>query len=157
MRVHVVDPSAYTPPYDDALCAALARAGPELKLISRYFAYGQAPTPTCYPARWLVCRHAMRHPRWRMRIPSTDDVPLQDLAEVKGPVVLFFGLLRPYKGIEVLLDAWRGLVGAELWIVGRPRMPVEPLRGKAPPGVRFVPRFISDAELPAYFRRADVV
>jgi glycosyltransferase involved in cell wall biosynthesis len=76
---------------------------------------------------------------------------------VKGPVVLFFGLLRPYKGVDVLLDAWRGLDGAELWIVGRPRMPFAPLRSKAPPGVRFVPRFVSDAELPAYFRRADVV
>ena len=27
MNVHVVDPSAFTPPYDHALCAALARAG----------------------------------------------------------------------------------------------------------------------------------
>ena len=27
----------------------------------------------------------------------------------------------------------------------------------APPGVRFVPRFIGDDELPAYFRRADLV
>ena len=31
-----------------------------------------------------------------------------ELAAVPGPVVLFFGLLRPYKGIETLLDAWRG-------------------------------------------------
>jgi glycosyltransferase involved in cell wall biosynthesis len=72
-------------------------------------------------------------------------------------VVLFFGLLRPYKGVGLLLDAWRGLEGAELWIVGRPRMALEPLRAKAPPGVRFVPRFVSDAELPVYFRRADLV
>ena len=36
-------------------------------------------------------------------------------------------------------------------------MPLEPLRAVAPTGVRFVPRFISDDELPAYFRRADVV
>jgi glycosyltransferase involved in cell wall biosynthesis len=52
---------------------------------------------------------------------------------------------------------WREIAGAELWIVGMPRMPLEPLRALAGPGVRFVPRFISDAELPAYFRRADVV
>jgi glycosyltransferase involved in cell wall biosynthesis len=81
----------------------------------------------------------------------------RELAEVRGPVVLLFGLLRPYKGIELLLDAWRGVDDAELWIVGRPRMALEPLRAKAPRGVRFVPRFVSDAELPAYFRRADVV
>jgi glycosyltransferase involved in cell wall biosynthesis len=36
-------------------------------------------------------------------------------------------------------------------------MPPEPLRARAPANVRFVPRFVSDAELPAYFRRADVV
>ena len=73
------------------------------------------------------------------------------------PVVLFFGLLRPYKGLETLLEAWRGIDGAQLWIVGRPRMPLAPLRALAPPGVRFIARFVSDAELAAYFRRADVV
>ena len=72
--------------------------------------------------------------------------------------MLFFGLLRPYKGVETLLEAWRGVDGAELWIVGRPRMPIEPLRALGRrSSVRFVPRFVSDAELPAFFRRADVV
>jgi glycosyltransferase involved in cell wall biosynthesis len=80
-----------------------------------------------------------------------------ELARVQTPVVLFFGLLRPYKGLEVLLEAWRGIEGAELWIVGRPRIALEPLRARAPGGVRFVPRFVQDSELPAYFRRADVV
>jgi glycosyltransferase involved in cell wall biosynthesis len=80
-----------------------------------------------------------------------------ELAAVTDPVVLFFGLLRPYKGVETLLRAWRGILGAELWIVGRPLMPIAPLQAGAPPGVRFVPRFVSDRELPAYFRRADVV
>ena len=70
---------------------------------------------------------------------------------------MFFGLLRPYKGLDVLLDAWRGIDGAELWVVGRPRMPLADLRARAPASVRFVPRFVSDAELPAFFRRADVV
>jgi glycosyltransferase involved in cell wall biosynthesis len=80
-----------------------------------------------------------------------------ELAGVDSPVVLFFGLLRPYKGLEVLLDAFEGIEGAELWIVGRPRIAIEPLQARAPNGVRFVPRFVSDSELPAYFRRADVV
>jgi glycosyltransferase involved in cell wall biosynthesis len=75
-----------------------------------------------------------------------------------GLVVLFFGLLRPYKGIDVLLEAWReGIDGAELWIVGPPRMDIAPLRAAAPPSVRFVPRFVGDAELPGYFCRADLV
>ena len=38
-----------------------------------------------------------------------------------------------------------------------PRMDVTRLLADAPPNVRFVPRFIPDAELPAYFTRADLV
>ena len=34
MRVHLVDPAAYTPPYDRALASALARAGAEVALIT---------------------------------------------------------------------------------------------------------------------------
>jgi glycosyltransferase involved in cell wall biosynthesis len=73
------------------------------------------------------------------------------------PVVLCFGLMRPYKGIDLLLEAWRGIEDAELWIAGAPRMDITALRASAPPRVRFVPRFIGDDELPAYFRRADLV
>jgi glycosyltransferase involved in cell wall biosynthesis len=77
-------------------------------------------------------------------------------------VVLFFGLLRPYKGVEELLSAWRQLPSAlgdsaRLWIVGHPRMPLAPLEAAAPDGVRFVPRFVSDSELAACFDRADLV
>jgi glycosyltransferase involved in cell wall biosynthesis len=35
-------------------------------------------------------------------------------------------------------------------------MPLDELRRSAPPGVRFIPRFITDPELPAFFRRADL-
>jgi glycosyltransferase involved in cell wall biosynthesis len=266
MRVQVVDPSAYTPPYDHALSAALARAGADVELVTSAFAYARAPQPEGYTVRELFYRHARgpagsrrrraaklaehvpdmlryrrvardadvvhfqwldlqwldghllpappvvltahdllpREPRLGQaraqrrlydrvdavivhseygrsqligglgidpekvhvvhhgafehlaRLP--EEVPLPDeLRTVSAPVVLFFGLLRPYKGIETLLDAWRGISGAELWIVGRPRMALESLRAGAPASVRFVPRFISDAELPAYFRRADIV
>ncbi len=101
-----------------------------------------------------------------------EDVPGDDLqgeewlpAELRGserPVVLFFGLLRPYKGIDVLLDAWRqrdlgGSGGAELWIVGMPRMDISSLRSSAPAGVRFVPRFVSGREIPAVMQRASLV
>ncbi|WP_081686255.1 glycosyltransferase family 4 protein [Candidatus Solirubrobacter pratensis] len=87
-----------------------------------------------------------------------DERPLpEELAAVSGPVVLSIGVWRPYHGLEQLLEAWRGIEGAELWIAGLPRMPLEPLRRAAPPGVRFIPRFVTDPELPAFFRRADVV
>jgi glycosyltransferase involved in cell wall biosynthesis len=267
MRVQLVDPSAFTLPYDHALASALAGAGADVELITSRFAYGAAPLPDGYAVRESFYRHARGAPgsrarlvaklvehvpdmlryravaaegadvvhfqwlpvqavdRWLLprrptvltahdllpREPRPGQVRFQrslysavdavvvhssygrdvlvgelgvdprkvrvihhgafkhltlqerelplpvELAAVGSPVVLFFGLLRPYKGIEVLLDAWRGIEGAELWIVGRPRMPIEPLRARAPSSVRFVPRYVSDAELPAFFRRADVV
>jgi glycosyltransferase involved in cell wall biosynthesis len=82
-----------------------------------------------------------------------------ELAAVEGPVVLYFGVVRPYKGVDVLVEAFRQVEGAELWVVGRPlEVSVEHLRRVAPAGrVRFVDRYVSDAELPAFFRRADVV
>ena len=100
----------------------------------------------------------IHHGAFKHLTVQADERPLPaELGAVRAPVVLFFGLLRPYKGLDVLLDAWRGIEGAELWIVGRPRMSIEPLRARAPANVRFVPRYVSDAELPAFFRRADVV
>jgi glycosyltransferase involved in cell wall biosynthesis len=80
-----------------------------------------------------------------------------ELGAVEGKVVLCLGVWRPYHGIDVLLEAWRGIEGAELWVAGLPQMPVEPLVRAAPPGVRFIPRFITDPELPAFFERADLV
>jgi glycosyltransferase involved in cell wall biosynthesis len=290
VRVHVVDPSAFTPPYDDALCRALAAAGAEVRLYTSRFAYAALAPPEGYERReffyraspgvgrprlrlasklvqhvpdmlryraaaraadvvhfqWLTIQHVDRHllPARRLAAPSrrssaagpplvltahdilpreprpgqlaaqrrlydrfdaivvhtehgrarltgelavdparvhviphgvlrpAEDVPGDDLqgdawlpAELRGserPVVLFFGLLRPYKGIDVLLDAWRqrdlgGSGGAELWIVGMPRMDISSLRSSAPAGVRFVPRFVSGREIPALMQRASLV
>jgi glycosyltransferase involved in cell wall biosynthesis len=82
-----------------------------------------------------------------------------ELAAVTRPVVLYFGVVREYKGVDVLLEAMRHVPEAELWVVGRPLdVSMERLRRLAPPGrVRFVDRYVSDAELPAFFRRADVL
>jgi glycosyltransferase involved in cell wall biosynthesis len=120
-------------------------------------------------ARDLVERYGAERERVRViphgafdyltRQPGERPLP-DELAAVEGPVILSFGVLRPYKGVDVLLDAFAGMHGAELWIVGRPWMDVEPLRAAAARAggtVRFVDRFVSEAELPAYFRRADVV
>ena len=275
MRVHIVDPSAYTPPYDHALCSALGAAGAEVELYTSHFAHGPVARPDGYERRELFYRLAARVPeararrvvklaehvpdmlRYRRAASAADVVHFQWLAvqhldgrllpagrplvltahdilprEARpgqraaqrrlydhfdaivvhsehgrrrlteelgvdpervrviahgvfehlaaegvdgaqgvdggpsvGPapfatdrlVVLCFGLMRPYKGIDLLLEAWRGIEGAELWIAGAPRMDIAALRASAPPGVRFVPRFIGDDELPAYFRRADLV
>ena len=48
MRVQLVDPSAFTPPYDRALAAALARAGAEVELLTSRFLYGPVPAAEGY-------------------------------------------------------------------------------------------------------------
>jgi glycosyltransferase involved in cell wall biosynthesis len=270
MRVQIVDPPAYTPPYDHALAGALARAGAEVELITCRFPYGPVPQEQGYAVRELFYRRSSRpgigprrrrllraaehipdmrryrrvaegtdlvHYQWlpipaldarllapkrprvytmhwrlpeagsriarsltrllaemdavvvhsehgarrleadfgvtrgRLRViphgaftyltEQADEVPLpEELREVEGPVILAFGLIRPYKGTDVLLEAFRGVEGAELWIAGMPRMPMDELRelaARAPGTVRFVDRFIPEDEIPAFMRRADLV
>ena len=267
MRAHVVDPSAFAPPYDHELCAGLARAGADVTLVTSRFAYGPVPEPDGYVRTERFYRRTPRSPSHRLRtaaklaqhvpdmlryraaareadvvhfqwlpvdqldvallprdrptvltaheilprfsrpgqawgrrrlydrvdavvthtshgrdrlvgelgvdpdkvelIPhgvfdylarQPDPVPLPpELAAVEGKVVLCLGVWRPYHGIDVLLDAWRGVEGAELWVAGLPRMPTEQLMADPPPRTRFIPRFITDTELPAWFQRADLV
>ena len=272
MRVHLVDPSAFTPPYDHALAGALARAGLDVELHTSRFLYGDTPVPDGYSIverfygasarprvrgnprarlavklaehvpEMLAYRRAARradvvHFQWltvqpvdwallpnsRPRVLTAHDIvpreprpgqvaatkrlvhsmdaviahsehgagriedelgvprerirviphgvfdhytrmeatPLPpELAAVDKRVILFFGLLRPYKGVDILLEAFQQVDDAELWIVGMPRMRIEPLQelaAKAPGTVRFVPRFVADQEIPAFFRRADTV
>ena len=45
LRVVMLDPNASTPPYDRALCAALARAGCDVTLVSSRFLYEALPPP----------------------------------------------------------------------------------------------------------------
>ncbi len=270
IRVQLVDPSAFTPPYDRALAAALARGGAEVELLTSRFLYGPVPEADGFrvaerfyrrsaarglgaPARrafklaehvpdmlrfrrdadadvvhyqWLtlppldvtllppqrprvMTAHYILPPRpsrrqvatarrtfgrmdaviahsehgaarlrdevgldpgrvrvihhgafdYLTRLPEEKPLPAE-LEGAEGPVALFFGLLRPYKGLDTLLEAFREIEGAELWIVGNPRMDVEPLRrlaAAAPGRVRFLTRFVEDAEIPPIFRRADLV
>src|SRR3954454_2687220 len=276
MNVQIVDPSAFTPPYDRALAAALARAGAEVELLTSRFLYGPVPPAEGYRVEEFFYRRSaargldapgrlpfkaaehvpdtlrfrraaaadVLHYQW-LTVPSLDvrllpplrprvmtahyilppqpsrrqvrsahrvfgsmdavvahsdhgaarlrdevgldpakvrviphgafdyltklpeEKPLpEELEGAEGPVILSFGLLRPYKGIENLLEAFRqigrsnGGSEAELWIVGNPRMDVAPLRElaeRAPGRVRFVTRFVEDAEIPAIFRRADLL
>lgn len=274
MKVQLVDPSAFTPPYDRALAAALVRAGAEVELLTTRFLYGPVPPAEGYRVeerfyrrsaargleasarlpfkalehvpdmlrfrrdvaadvvhyQWLtvpsldvrllpslrprlMTAHYILPPQpsrrqvqsarrvfgtmdavvahsehsaarlrdevgldptkvhviphgafdYLTRLPEEKPLPAE-LEGAEGPVILSFGLLRPYKGIENLLEAYGSVAasnpGAELWIVGNPRMDVEPLRRRAAEAggrVRLVTRFVDDAEIPAIFRRADLV
>jgi glycosyltransferase involved in cell wall biosynthesis len=270
MRVQIVDPPAYTPPYDRSLSAALARAGAEVELVTSHFAHGEVPAAEGYEVREAFYRrsrgerasggrlgHGVEHLRdmlrfrrdgrgadvshyqwltvpaldslllpsgrprlltphgwlrmegWRERpsrglrrlLDSMDAVvalsqygaarlvegaglpaervrviphgafdyltrianpaPLPEELAGDRPVILAFGLVRPYKGTELLIEAIRELPEAELWVVGRPLgVDLEALRAQAAAGgnrVRFLSRFVADREIPAIFERADLV
>ncbi len=90
--------------------------------------------------------------------PRTGSAAATTDAPPPKPVVLSFGLIRPYKATDLLLRAWRQVqADAELWIVGRPRgVDLDELRALADHRVRFVPRFVSDGELAACFDAAQV-
>jgi glycosyltransferase involved in cell wall biosynthesis len=48
MRVLLADPPAFTPAYDHALAASLARAGAEVELVTSPFRFGPIPEPDGY-------------------------------------------------------------------------------------------------------------
>jgi glycosyltransferase involved in cell wall biosynthesis len=275
VRVHLVDPSAFTPPYDRALAAALARTGPhppDVTLVTSRFAYGPVPAADGYAVderfyrraghvgapgsrarllaklaehvpdmvayrrvaertadvvhfQWLTVQPLDVHllPRGVPTVLTAHDVlprepragqlraqrrlyervdrvvvhsehgarrltgelgldpariaviphgafahlaaldarlpPELPAPPPERPVVALTGLLRPYKGVDVLLDAWRRFGAdppADLWIVGMPRMALL-AAADLPPGVRLVPRFVDDEELAGVLRRADLV
>lgn len=287
MRVKLIDPSAFTPPYDRALAGALAARGADVELVTSRFVYGPVPPADGFrvstdfyrratagtagragirrlaklaahgpdmlrlrrsldripsgpdplvthyqwltlPAvdRYLISRRRPRvltahyvlspepsrpelrrarrvygsmdavvaHSRGGARrlseeagIPAdrirviphgsfehltrpSRELPLPaefgPAGDERGPVILFFGLLRPYKGLDLLIEACRELGPAagepspELWIAGNPRMDLTALKAKAgalPIPVRWATRFITDDEIAPLMRRADLL
>ena len=122
--------------------------------------HGAAELPGVAPRPRARAHGSPTAPSPTSRSSPTSDRCRPSSRAVEGPVILCFGLVRPYKGVDVLLEAFREIEGAELWVVGMPRMDMAPLRRLAEGcagKVRFVERFITDPEIPAYFRRADVV
>ena len=70
MRVVVADPPAFTPPYDHALAAALARAGAEVELATSRFRFGAVAEPEGYRRRELFYPLSSRlFGRSRLRLP----------------------------------------------------------------------------------------
>src|SRR5204863_2690748 len=78
MRVQLVDPSAYTPPYDHALAAALARAGADVELVTSRFLYGPVPRPDGYAVNESFYRRSTERglaSRGRMAVKLAEHVP----------------------------------------------------------------------------------
>jgi glycosyltransferase involved in cell wall biosynthesis len=110
------------------------------------------------PARVHVIPHGALD--YLTNLPEERPLPAE-LKAGQGPVILSFGVIRPYKGIDVLLRAFAEVSGAELWVVGRPlgadMAELHRLAAAAPGPVRMLTRFVPDAEVPAIMRRAEIV
>lgn len=233
MKIALIDPLAYTPPYDDALAAALAARGHGVHLLTSEFVHGAAPRAEGYAreelflplssrlfrraprsrvrlvvkaveyvpsvrrllrrldelapdvvhvqwlprpeldVRWLrrltrpsvltahdvLPRRRRAEPAWREALTIVDRVVVHSaravaqlvdsglereriariahpifpprtraLAPPQGRTLLFFGLLRTYKGLDLLVSALPSVPGARLIVAGDPVDPVEPLQ-----------------------------
>jgi glycosyltransferase involved in cell wall biosynthesis len=257
MRVALIDPLAYTPPYDHALASAVAAEGHSVTLLTSRFPHGDAPEPEGYgreelfaplstrlfrraPARLalkgleyppsvarLVRRIERLDPdvvhvqwlprpehdlRWLRRVADDRPVVLtahdvlprrakalrawpdvletaervvvhshrgveqlvelgldreriariphpvfegEELPAPSGRTLLFFGLIRDYKGLDVLLEALPEVPDARLVVAGDPLDPVEQteLNGR----VEWRLGFRSDAEVRELMGQAAVV
>jgi glycosyltransferase involved in cell wall biosynthesis len=69
MRVALVDPLAYTPPYDHGLAAALAARGHEVTLLTAPFLHGDAPAPLGYRREEIFTPFSSRIRRLSARSP----------------------------------------------------------------------------------------
>ncbi len=92
-------------------------------------------------------------------VPSREEA--RSTLGVRGNVALFFGHVRPFKGLDIALRAWRELrstvtllVAGEAWWKGEAEY--RALAGGLT-NVRFDFRFIPDAEIATYFAACDVV
>jgi glycosyltransferase involved in cell wall biosynthesis len=266
VRILLVDPVAYTLPYDDALAAALARRGHDVELVTSPSVFAEAPESVGYrrnqlflPLSGRLFRHAPRSrlrralaaleygpgavqlvrrarafrpdvvhvqwtPRhaldlpWLRRLPSPrvftahnarprdprhvaarrDLFRLVDRIVVhsrgargravelgappervvviphgvwepdaeprppEGRTLLFFGLIRPYKGLDVLVRALPEVPDARLVVAGDPFGSLDALRrladGLGVDGrIEWRTEFVPEAEVPALFRSATAV
>jgi glycosyltransferase involved in cell wall biosynthesis len=97
--------------------------------------------------------------------PSRTDArnQLELPVEKDAPVVLCFGFMRPYKGIEDLIRAWKRIAktsNAHLVIAGKAidenyLQQLEDLAGDDP-SIRLIEGYVDPAMVPVYFAAADV-
>ncbi len=97
----------------------------------------------------------------RAVLPDRDAARGQLGVPLDVPVFLFSGLLRPYKGWDVLLDAFaslrRSVPRALLVLAGEPWGEARRLEAWAPAGVRLELRYLPEAERGLWFAAADAV
>ncbi len=85
MRVVLVDPAAFTLPYDHHLATALASRGVEIELVTSRFRFGEAPTPVGYVRRELFYPASSRlFRRSRLRLPLRGAEHIAGLARLRS-------------------------------------------------------------------------
>jgi glycosyltransferase involved in cell wall biosynthesis len=78
MRVVLADPPAFTPAYDHALAAALARADVDVELVSSPFRFGEVPHPEGYVRSepfYPVSSRLFRRSPLRLPLKAAEHVP----------------------------------------------------------------------------------
>jgi glycosyltransferase involved in cell wall biosynthesis len=91
VRVALADPPAFTPQYDHALAAALARAGADVTLLTSHFRFGEAPTPAGYQRDerfYPLSSRLFRRSRARLPVKAVEHVAvLSGLARVDADLL----------------------------------------------------------------------
>jgi glycosyltransferase involved in cell wall biosynthesis len=108
--------------------------------------------------------HIVPHPPMKLREATPEDLAAVPRSTL--PRILFFGTIRPYKGLDLLVQAcltlWREGLDFELAIAGKPFMPVEAFLG-AIRGGGFGEHLVTDLSfltehrLDAHLQAADIV
>ncbi|HRX72907.1 MAG TPA: glycosyltransferase [Hyphomonas sp.] len=103
------------------------------------------------------------HPPLDLEGPASSSAPTVDNGRRE---ILFFGAIKPYKGIEVLVDAGIALAAARrdfrITIAGRPFQPMDRLRARiaaagANDAFRFDLDYLPDNRLAAYLAEASII
>jgi glycosyltransferase involved in cell wall biosynthesis len=85
VRVVLLDPAAFTLPYDHQLATGLAALGVDVELVTSRFRFGAAPDPTGYERRELFYPASSRlFGRSRLRLPLKAAEHAAGLAQLRG-------------------------------------------------------------------------
>ncbi|WP_037466252.1 glycosyltransferase family 4 protein [Sphingobium herbicidovorans] len=108
--------------------------------------------------------HVAPHPP--MRLAAAKPADLRGIPDAVVPRLLFFGTIRPYKGVDILIDACLSLWGTghrfELVIAGKPFMNIAPVLDRVR-DAGFADRLITDlgflteSRLDAHMAKADAI
>jgi glycosyltransferase involved in cell wall biosynthesis len=82
VRIALIDPGAYTPPYDDRLASSLGARGHDVALLTAPFRFGDAPAPDGYRREELLFRLSASLFRGAPRSPLR--LPVKALEYVPG-------------------------------------------------------------------------